>query len=159
MRNIALPIVLGAALLAGGTAHAQSFTYETDWQPVESLGGFTSPSGPQYRGGVVEGTFTTTYEDGSVDTGTVKCVGMDQPDGGIFAIHLTCNFTGENGGGTLVYGCNFQGTPGPNTPLGCIGGFEATSGEQKGRRGNLTMDWYSAEKASGTGAWYRAGGQ
>lgn len=158
MKKLVPPMVLCAAMLAGTTAHAQSFTYETDWQPVESIGGYTTPDGPEYQGGLVEGTYKTTYEDGSVDAGTVKCVGMDQPEGGVFEIHMTCNFGGESGTGTIVYGCTFQGPRGPGVPLSCIGAFEATSGEQKGRRGNITMDWYTAEKASGTGQWFRSGG-
>lgn len=151
--------MLGAAMLASGTVHAQSFTYETQWQPAEMLGGFTTSTGPQYRGGVIEGTFTTTYDDGSTDEGSVKCVGMDQPDGGVFAIHMTCNYTGTSGKGTIVYGCNFQGEPGPDTPISCVGGFEGTEGQGKGRRGNITMDWYQQDKASGTGQWFRAGAE
>lgn len=157
MHKTLLLATFGAALFVGGTANAQSFTYETDWKPVESIGGLSTPEGPIYRGGVVEGTSTTTYEDGTKDVGTVKCVGMGQPDGGIFAIHLTCNYSGKMDKGSLVYGCNWQGTPGPDTPLGCVGSFEATSGERKGRRGSLTMDWYSNEKSSGTGQWHRQG--
>lgn len=157
MRKLALPLVVGAAMLAGSAAHAQSFTYDVEWQPVESIGGLTGLDGPQYRGGVVEGTYATTNSDGTTDSGNVKCVGMDQPDGGIFDFHLTCSFTGQDGGGSIVYGCNFQGKPGPDTPVGCIGGFEATSGELKGRRGNITMDWYAETKSSGTGQWYRGG--
>lgn len=159
MGRIALSLAAGTALLVGGTAHAQTFVYEVTWEPVESIGGLTTgPGGRRYGGGVVEGTYTTTNEDGSTVTGTVKCVGMDQPDGGVFAIHLTCDYSDQSGGGSIVYGCNFQGEPGPNTPLGCIGGFEAKSGEFSGRAGNLTMDWYSASQSSGTGQWYRSGG-
>ena len=157
MRKIGLPLVAGAALLAGGTAHAQSFVYDVTWDPVESIGGLEAEGGPQYQGGSVTGTYTATYADGSEDTGSVKCIGMDQPDGGVFAIHLTCNVTGREGNATSVYGCNFLGPRGPDTPLGCVGGIQGRTGPFEGRRGGLTMEWYSDEKSRGTGQWYGAG--
>lgn len=102
----------------------------------------------------MRGTYVTTIDDGTVVNGSVTCVGMDQPDGGIFAIHLTCDASDEQGAYSLVYGCNYLGDPGPNTALGCIGGIEAEGGDADGQRGGLTMHWYSAEKAVGTGQWY-----
>ncbi|GMN01882.1 hypothetical protein [Erythrobacter sp. MTPC3] len=154
MTKLALPLVVGAAMLAGSAAHAQSFTYEVVWQPVEQIGGITGPDGPQYQGGVVEGRYTTTYADGTVNNGTVKCVGTDQPDGGIFAIHLACTTKEEAGTASLAYGCNFIGEPGPDAPLGCIGALQGKEGENAGRNGNLTMEWYTNANARGTGAWF-----
>ena len=143
-----------AAALIGSSAVAQSFTYDIVWEPVESIGGMTGPDGPQYRGGVVSGKYTTTFEDGTVLRGDVRCVGMGQPDGGIFRIHLTCSFSDGEASGTSVYGCNFLGEPGPDTPLGCVGGIEGKTGDFAGRRGSLTMEWYTDKNARGTGQWY-----
>ncbi|MBV7265884.1 hypothetical protein [Erythrobacter ani] len=154
MKKVAFSALIGAALLASGTANAQSFTYEVVWQPVEQIGGIVGPDGPQYQGGVVEGAYTTTYADGTVNTGSVKCVGTDQPDGGIFAIHLACTTREEGGVAALAYGCNFIGEPGPETPLGCVGALQGKEGELAGRNGNLTMEWYSDTNSRGTGAWF-----
>lgn len=157
MRKLALSVVLGAAMLAGGTAHAQSFVYDVTWDPVENIGGLDGENGQRnYGGGSVTGSYTATYADGTETSGTVKCVGMDQPDGGVFAIHMTCNVMSEDGNSTSVYGCNFLGPRGPQTPLGCVGGIQARSGELEGRRGGLTMEWYSETKSRGTGQWYAA---
>lgn len=140
--------------LIGGTAIAQSFTYDVVWQPVESIGGMTGPEGRSGGGGVVNGAYTTTLEDGSVQKGTVRCVGMDQPDNGLFDIHLSCTATDPTGSASLIYGCNYLGEAGPETPLGCVGGLQGQSGESAGRRGALTMEWYSASESRGTGQWY-----
>ncbi len=155
-KKLGISIIAGALALASGTAHAQTFTYEITWGPVQSIGGMTGPDGPQYGGGMVEGTYTATYDDGTTDTGSVTCVGMDQPDGGIFAIHLTCSITPDEEGAsaTSVYGCNFLGKPGPETPLGCVGGMEGKTGPFAGRNGALTMEWYSETQSRGTGQWY-----
>lgn len=140
----------------GTVAMAQSFTYDVVWQPVESIGGMTTPDGMQGAGGVVDGAYTTTYSDGTVQKGKVRCVGMQQPDGSLFAIHMSCTATDQTGAASLVYGCNYLGAPGPETPLGCVGGLQGTSGEEKGRRGSMTMEWYSATQSRGTGQWYGA---
>lgn len=154
MSKLILSAAISAAALLTTSATAQSFTYEVTWQPVESIGGMTGSDGPQYSGGVVDGTYVTSYATGESSTGSVRCVGMDQPDGGIFAIHLACTTTEESGSGSLVYGCNFLGEPGPETPLGCVGGVEGKSGQFANRRGSLTMEWYSAGQSRGTGQWY-----
>lgn len=157
MRKLALPLVLGAAMLAGGTAHAQTFVYDVTWGPVESIGGVDDGEGQRnYGGGSVEGTYTATYADGTERSGSLKCVGMDQPDGGIFAIHMTCNATSGETKSTLVYGCNFLGPRGPETPLGCVGGIQGHGGAVEGRRGGVTMEWYSETQSRGTGQWYGA---
>ena len=79
---------------------------------------------------------------------------MDQPDGGIFAIHLTCTTKEEAGTGSLAYGCNFLGERGPETPLGCVGALQGREGEFAGQNGSLTMHWYANDKSTGTGQWY-----
>jgi hypothetical protein len=154
MKTTAIFAFAAASVLFSGTAVAQSFTYDVVWEPVESIGGMAGPNGPQYGGGVVNGAYETTFDDGSVQKGTVRCVGMDQPDGGIFALHLACTTKDVTGTASLVYGCNYLGKPGPETPLGCIGGIQGKTGDATDRRGGLTMEWYSATNARGTGQWY-----
>ncbi|QUL37571.1 hypothetical protein [Erythrobacter sp. JK5] len=157
MKRLVLSVASATMIIGAVPAHAQSFTYDITWQPVESVGGIDGMDGPQYQGGSVNGTWTTTYEDGSKDSGTLRCVGMDQPDGGVFAIHLTCNIKGSEGTATSVYGCNFLGPRGPDTPLGCVGGLQGREGPFADRRGGLTMEWYSDTKSRGTGQWYSPG--
>lgn len=140
-----------------GAAIAQSFTYDVVWQPVESIGGMMGPDGMQGAAGVVNGSYTTTYADGSVQKGAVRCVGMDQPDNGLFDLHLSCTAKDTSGEAALIYGCNWMGDPGPQTPLGCVGALQGKTGEEKGRNGSLTMEWYSTTASRGTGQWY--GGQ
>lgn len=151
--------VAGAALVLGATAaNAQKFTFDVVWEPVDSVGGMATPNGPRGGGGVVEGAYTTSYDDGSESSGTVRCVGLQQPDGGIFAIHLSCSIADTPGGSSsAVYGCNYLGEPGPGTALGCVGGIQARDGELEGRNGSLTMHWYSPTNATGTGQWYASG--
>lgn len=155
MKRLAIVALGAASVLFAAPAAAQSFTYDVTWEPVENVGGFDGPDGTQYAGGgAVNGTYVTTFDDGSQVSGSVRCVGMRQPQFSMFAIHLACTTSDEDGTTSLIYGCNFLGKPGPETPLGCVGGIEAKDGEAKGVRGALTMHWYSAEKATGTGQWY-----
>lgn len=151
--------ILVASAISGllcGPVVAQSFTYDVVWKPVESIGGMTGPGGTQGGGGVVDGSYTTTYEDGSVQKGTVRCVGMQQPDNGLFDIHMSCTTKDTTGSASVIWGCNYLGDPGPETPLGCVGGIQGTSGEAKGRNGLMTMEWYSDTASRGTGQWYGA---
>lgn len=145
-----------AAMLFAAPAVAQSFTYDVTWEPVVPYGGISGPNGQQYSGGAVAGTYETTFDDGSVVNGNVRCVGTRQPHGGIFAIHLACTAEDEQGTYSLAYGCNWLGEPGPEAPLGCVGSMEAKDGEASGTRGGLTMHWYTDEKSVGTGQWYTA---
>jgi len=155
MRYLAIVAMTGTLALLSSSAFAQSFTYDVIWQPVESIGGMTGPNGPMGQGGVVEGKYTSSLSDGTTVTGAVKCVGMDQPDGEIFAIHLACTATDTNGAkSSLIYGCNFIGKPGPDTPLGCVGAIQGKEGQMAGRNGSLTMEWYSDTNSRGTGQWY-----
>lgn len=156
MKKLTLAAIGAASLACAGPAFAQSFTYDVTWEPVESYGGLTGADGPQYGGGSVKGTYVSTQEDGSAVNGTVRCVGVAQPDGGVFALHLSCTATDEQGTYSLAYGCNYLGKPGPGTALGCVGAMEAKGGEGDGQRGGLTMHWYAADKSSGTGHWYTA---
>jgi hypothetical protein len=156
MKNhyVAAAVILSAFIAT--PAAAQSFTHETTWEPVESVGGLTGPEGRQYGGGSVKGTYVTTMDDGTVTKGTVRCVGLGQPDGGIFAIHLSCTAKDDQASYMLAYGCNYVGKPGPDTPLGCIGGMEGKGGPTDKMRGSVTMFWYADLKAKGTGQWYVA---
>lgn len=143
------------SFLFATSAMAQSFTYDVVWQPVESIGGMTGPGGERGGGGAVaDGAYTTTYADGSVEKGSVRCVGMQQPDNSLFAIHMSCTAKDSSGTASLLYGCNYLGQPGPETPLGCVGGLQGKTGDTAGRRGSLTMEWYSATQSRGTGQWY-----
>lgn len=146
--------VFSAAISA--PAMAQSFTYDVTWEPVEAVGGLSGANGTQYGGGSVKGTYVTTQDDGTVSKGTVRCVGMDQPDGGIFALHLACTSKDDQGSYSLAYGCNYLGKPGPDTALACLGTMDGKGGATDGQRGGLTMHWYSDEKSKGTGQWYVA---
>ncbi len=112
------------------------------------------PDGMQGAAGVVNGSYTTTFQDGSVQKGTVRCVGMDQPDNGLFDLHLSCSTKDPGGDASLIYGCNWLGDPGQQTPLGCVGAIQGKTGEDKARNGSLTMEWYSTTAARGTGQWY-----
>jgi hypothetical protein len=114
----------------------------------------TGPEGNQYGGGAVSGTYTTTYADGTKTKGPARCVGTSQPHGSIFAIHLSCTTTETDGTAAVVYGCNYLGKPGPETPLGCVGGVVGKKGPYMGRRGALTMEWYAETGARGTRRWY-----
>jgi len=150
-------ILLGAAALGICTpAMAQSFTFDVTWEPVQAVGGMSAPEGPRGGGGTVKGTYVTKLDDGTVSNGTVNCVGLDQPDNSLFAIHMACNSKDTQGSYAVVWGCNFLGKRGPETALGCVGGLEAKDGEAKGQRGVMTMNWYAAEKSKGTGQWYIA---
>ncbi|WP_336986511.1 hypothetical protein [Altererythrobacter aquiaggeris] len=154
MKTFITGAAAAASLVLSVSALGQSFTYNVVWEPVESIGGMTGTDGPQYGGGVVKGAYQTKFSDGSEQAGTVRCVGMDQPDGGIFTIHLACTTSDSGGTTSLVYGCNYLGEAGPDTALGCVGGIESKSGDQSGRRGGLTMEWYSPTQSRGTGQWY-----
>jgi hypothetical protein len=154
MKNVAFSIIAVTALTFSIAVYAQSFTFDVVWKPVERVGGMTGSDGNLYGGGAVSGTYTTTYADGTKTNGTARCVGMSQPQGSIFAIHLACTTTEGKDTATEVYGCNYLGKPGPETALGCVGGIEGKTGPNIGRRGALTMEWYSETGARGTGQWY-----
>jgi hypothetical protein len=155
MKNKTILVASAFSFLFGGAAIAQSFTYEVVWKPLESVGGMTGPNGQRGgAGGVVDGSYTTTYQNGTVQKGTVRCVGMQQPDNGLFDIHMSCTTKEATGAASVIWGCNYLGDPGPQTPLGCVGGIQGTAGEVKGRNGLMTMEWYSTTASRGTGQWY-----
>lgn len=155
MKRTAMMVASAALVFGANSANAQKFTYDVVWEPVDSVGGMVTPDGPRGGGGVVKGTYNTSYDDGTTSSGTVRCVGLQQPEGGIFAIHLSCSIVDSTGtNSSSVYGCNYLGEPGPNTALGCVGGLQAREGELAGANGSLTMHWYSQTNATGTGQWY-----
>ncbi len=148
-------LIAAGALAFSSAASAQNFTYEITWEPVEAIGGLMGPDGREYGGGVVNGTYVTTVEDGTTRTGNVKCVGTGQPDGGIFAIHLACTSTSSEGlKANMAYGCNYIGKPGPETPLGCVAGIQHKQEDGTYANGSATLYWYSEANAKGTGQWY-----
>ena len=156
MKNHHLIIACVFSVAAASPAAAQSFTHETTWEPVESVGGLSGPEGTRYGGGAVKGTYVTTMNDGSMTKGTIRCVGLGQPTGGIFTIHLSCTAKDDQGSYNIAYGCNYIGKPGPETPLGCMGGMQGKGGPADGQSGALTMYWYTDAKSKGTGQWYMA---
>lgn len=155
MRKFKILISTATALLFGSSAFAQSFTYDVVWEPVDFVGGMTGPDGePTGGAGIVSGTYTTKFDNGTTQKGSVRCIGQDQPDNGLFDLHFSCATKDPSGTASLIYGCNYLGKPGPETPLGCVGGIEGKTGEASKRRGSLTMEWYSDTNARGTGQWY-----
>lgn len=155
MRKSQILVATAVSFLFGGAAPGQSFTYDVAWEPVEFVGGMTGADGEQGGGaGIVNGSYTTTLQDGSKQKGTVRCVGQDQPDSGLFDLHLSCTTKDASGTASLLYGCNYLGKPGPETPLGCVGGIQGKTGDGANRRGALTMEWYTDAQARGTGQWY-----
>lgn len=158
MKALKIFLVAGGSFLFCSAAIAQSFTYEIVWQPVDFVGGMTGPDGePTGGAGIVSGAYTTKYSDGSVQKGAVRCIGQDQPDGGLFDLHFSCTAKGDAEPASIVYGCNYLGKPGPKTPLGCVGGIQAKDKDGKLQNGALTMEWYTDANARGTGQWYTAG--
>ncbi|MGP1352495.1 MAG: hypothetical protein ACTS1Z_04170 [Parasphingopyxis sp.] len=148
---------LAAALCCASAANAENFTYEITWGDVNMVGGIGA-DGTWGRGGSVEGTYVTTLEDDSTVNGAIRCVGMDQaPSATMFAVMLACDAVrdGAADATTIAYGCNYIGDPGPDTPLGCVGGIRFAGGATgEVRRGSVTMHWHSATEAHGTGQWY-----
>ena len=155
VKRLGLTLAAGALALATSSAHAQTFTYEVTWEPVESIGGLMGPDGREYGGGIVDGTYVTTFADGTTSTGTMRCAGTGQPDGGIFAVHIACTATAADGGtASIAYGRNWIGEPGPETPLGGVAGSQSKDDEGNYVNGSATMHWYSDSAATGTGQWY-----
>lgn len=155
MKTSKILVASAVAVLFTGAANAQSFTYDVIWQKPDFVGGMTGPNGDTVGGaGIVSGTYTTTYDNGSTEKGSVRCIGQDQPDNALFDLHFSCSTDDPSGKASFIYGCNYLGKPGPETPLGCVGGIEGKTGDAKGRRGGLTMEWYSDTQARGTGEWW-----
>lgn len=141
-----------AALAITAPANAQQFTYEIDWGEVDMTGGV----GPDRSAaaGVVEGTYVSIYSDGRTVNGTIRCVGMDQPDASTFDMHMACDATSETGQTAIAYGCDWRGE-GHTGPLACVGYIEGRAGGIEGRAGLLTLDWHAERAATGTGQWFQ----
>lgn len=155
MRHLILTGIAATALLSASAASAQMFTYEITWGEVAMVGGI-GPDGSWGRGGTVSGVLTSTYADGQSYTSNLRCVGMDvAPSASVFDVDLACDATDDAGSRTsAAYGCNYLGEPGPETPLGCVGGIRGKAGRMEGRHGAVTMHWYSDTQSRGTGQWY-----
>ncbi len=151
MKKTIIGGALAAALLVAAPAQAEMFTYEITWGTPTMYGGI-GPEGGWARGGIVEGTFVSTYPDRTVE-GTVTCVGQNQPpSAGIFYLTLSCDAVSATGSTAIAYGCNYLGDPGPDTPMGCVGGIRSRGDEPA--MGSVTMYWHSDTQANGTGQWY-----
>ena len=141
------------ALVVGSvaaTAQAETFTYEVEFSDPAFVGGL-GEGGRYGRGGTMDGNYTTTFSDGRVEKGKADCVGMDQPPGSMFEVHIACTASETSGNRAhIIYGCNSLGE---NKGYSCVGGIEATAGAQKGARGTLTMHLRRGVSV-GTGQWY-----
>lgn len=148
MRKIVIATV--AAALATSPVYAQSFTFEVEFSEPEFVGGL-GEEGRYGRGGTMSGPYRTSLADGSTANGNVDCVGMDQPDGSLFQVHLACQATDSDGSeASLIWGCNRIAK---DAGMTCVGGIESKSGPQKGARGNVTMHLKEGTSV-GTGQWF-----
>lgn len=143
------------ALLLSSAAQAQNFTHETTWGEVAMTGG-VGPKGQNAQAGTVSGNFRVTNDDGSIVTGQIMCIGMDQPpSSGIFALHMACDAKSATGNVSIAYGCNWVGEEGAeDRPLACVGALQGKGGDVAGRRGMITMYWSSDRKSTGVGQWF-----
>lgn len=153
MRKFVTAALAATGLLASAGVSAQSFTYEVDIAPPTFVGGL-GPDGSYGRGGTTGGPYTTTLANGDTATGTLTCVGMDQPPStSLFAVHLACDAVATDGSTrtSVLYGCNPIGED--DGPLSCVGGIEGKTGPNAGRRGSVTLH-LRGENSVGTGQWY-----
>ncbi len=145
-----LVLAATAATLITTPAQAETFTYEIQFSEPQFVGGM-GKEGRDGRSGTTSGPFVSTASSGETVSGTVNCVGMDQPDNGLFDVHLSCTATRTDGTkSSLIYGCNNMGE---NKGLGCVGGIEGRSGVLQGRRGSMTLHFKEGTSV-GTGQWY-----
>ena len=135
MKKLFAATALATAMVASPAA-AQTFTYEVQFGEPDMIGGMGA-EGRDGRSAIMSGPYTTSSADGSKVSGTIRCVGMDQPDNGLFDAHLSCTATRTDGSqSSLIYGCNSLGE---DRGFSCVGGMEGKSGSLTGRRGVLTM--------------------
>ena len=88
--------------------------------------GGVGPKGQNAQAGTVSGNFRVTNDDGSIVTGQIMCIGMDQPpSSGIFALHMACDAKSATGNVSIAYGCNWVGEEGAeDRPLACVGALQ-----------------------------------
>ena len=148
----ALTIAIAAGLLASGTAaQAETFTVNIQFEAPTFYGGM-GETGRDGRSGIMNGTYTVASSTGAAAGGSITCIGMDQPDNGLFDFHLSCTATRDEGGGTssLIMGCN--DIP-EQRGAACVGGLEGRTGTLAGRNGMITMHLGNEGATVGTGQW------
>lgn len=147
--NTKIAATLLAAAFVTAPAAAETFTYEVQFSEPSFVGGM-GDEGRDGRSGTMSGPFTSVSSTGGSVSGNVMCIGMDQPDNGMFDVHFSCTATRTDGAkSSLVYGCNWLGE---DRGLSCVGGMEGREGAVKGRRGVLTMHLKDGTSI-GTGQW------
>jgi hypothetical protein len=146
-------VYIATAILAlgFGSANAQTFNFESKNDTPVVVGGI-GPDAGSYIGTYVTGSGVSTYADGSKLKSKSKCVSMMQPpNGGIFAVHVACDVTGEAAVFSVAAGCNFMNKE--KTETSCVGGLKGKTGELKDRTGSIT--WHTKGGTSkGTGQWH-----
>lgn len=139
---------LAATMLASG-AQAENFTYEVTFGEPDFVGGM-GENGMSGRSGIMTGTYRTSLANGTSITGSIRCIGMDQPPNALFDVHFSCEAARSGGPqSSLIYGCNTVPNDGG---FSCVGGIEGKTGELEGRRGLVTMHLKRGTSV-GTGQW------
>ena len=151
MMKTILTLTLASAVLGFGSAHAQSFTFESKSSDPTVVGG-VGPAGQDYIGAYWNAKTTAKNSDGSITKGKSVCVSMSQPPNSqIFDSHAACEVTATTGTFSVVFGCTLINAETGETS--CVGGMAGKTGEFAGRRGNLTSH-NKSEKSTGTGQWH-----
>ena len=151
MKIHALAVV--AALTIPGAAHAEDFTIDADWGELKMTGGI-GPDGTVGQAGERDATYVATYDDGRSVNGSMHCIGMNQPSGALFPLHMSCDAESQSGQISLALGCIWRGEPGPGAGLSCVGFMTGKGGPMAGRGGMMTMNWTGPNKTHGTGQWW-----
>ena len=130
---------IGVSLLAIGvmgsaTASAQSFSFEATRGEVTSLGGI-GPQGSLYSGAHWNGTYTATFEGEKSKNGAFDCAATAQPPG-LFAMHIACTMTQDDGSFTSSWGCNPLSSA--QSEMICVAGLYGRSGRFEGLSGGAT---------------------
>ncbi|MGK0375777.1 MAG: hypothetical protein ACJA2E_002262 [Arenicella sp.] len=149
----AMALVAMLWLAVSSAAMAQSFTFESTGDPLNSLGG-DGKNGVPYTGWQWTGSTVSVTEDGTKTKRTYSCVMMSQPpNDSLFQTHMLCDIKALNGTYSTTMGCTIID---PKTfETSCIGGLYGTGGAYEGRRGSLTSYLKSAgAKSKGTGQWF-----
>lgn len=146
-----LIIAAVATAMMAGTAQAETFTYNVQFEEPTFYGGM-GEDGRDGRSGIMSGAYTTVTASGETASGSITCTGMDQPDNGLFDFHLSCTATRADGESksSLIYGCN---SISEERGAACVGGLEGRAGTLKGMRGVATLHLGPQGASVGTGQW------
>lgn len=151
MMKTILTLALASTVLGFGTAHAQSFTYESKSSTPTVVGG-VGPAGQDYVGAYWTVKTTAKNSDGSTTKGNSICVSMSQPPNSqIFDSHVACDVTASDGTFSVVFGCTVMNAETGETS--CVGGMAGKTGKYTGATGNIVSHNKSG-KSTGTGQWH-----